>query len=229
LTMGENVSITGFGLDATIKGKLTVRETPGEPTLGSGDISIAGTYKAYGQDLTIEQGRVLYASTPIDNPRLNIVAVRDIREENVRAGLRIGGTARAPQITVFSDPAMGQAEALAYLVTGKPLDSVGAEDGDMMQTAARSLGTAAGGLLAKSIGNRFGVDEVSVKETEGLEGAAFTVGQYLSPRLYLSYGVGLFEPGEVITLRYSLTRALALQALSGPEDMRAGVIWRVER
>jgi translocation and assembly module TamB len=223
------VQLTGFGLDATVGGRLTVRETPGQPTVGSGDISLAGPYKAYGQDLTIEQGHLLFAGTPIDNPRLNIVAVRRIEDDNVKAGLRIGGTARAPQMTVFSDPAMGQAEALAYLVTGKPLDSVGAEDGDMMQSAARSLGTAAGGLLAKRLGGRLGVDEVGIKESEMLEGAAFTVGEYLSPRLYLSYGVGLFEPGEVITLRYNVTRALAVQALSGPDDMRAGVVFRIER
>jgi translocation and assembly module TamB len=99
----------------------------------------------------------------------------------------------------------------------------------MMQSAARSLGTAAGGLLAKRIGSRMGVDEVSIKESEVLEGAAFTVGQYLSPRLYLSYGVGLFEPGEVITLRYRLSKSLALQALRGPEDTRAGIVYRKER
>ena len=70
-------------------------------------------------------------------------------------------------------------------------------DADAMQTAARSLGAAGGGLLAKSLGKRLGVDELAVKDDEMIGGAALTVGQYLSPRLYLSYGVGLFEPGDV--------------------------------
>jgi translocation and assembly module TamB len=133
---------------------------------------------------------------------------------------------------VFSDPAMGQSDALAYLVTGKPLSEVGqgdANEGDTLQLAARSLGTAAGGLLAKNIGKRLGVDEIGIKDSEVIGGAALTVGQYLSPRLYLSYGVGLFEPGEVITLRYKLSKSLALEALNGPEDSRAGVQYRKER
>jgi translocation and assembly module TamB len=53
-------------------------------------------------------------------------------------------------------------------------------------------------------------------------GSALTVGQYLSPRLFLSYGVGLFEPGDVITLRYKLSEALAVQTQRGPEDTRGG-------
>ena len=230
--LGDKVELTGFGLQAHVQGQLGVREVPGAPTTGSGEIRIQGRYKAYGQDLTIEQGQILYAGTPIDNPRLNIRATRKIDDDNVTAGLRITGSAQAPQLTVFSEPEVGEQNALAYLVTGKPLDQVGTgDDGDssMLQTAAQSLGTAAGGLLAKNVGKRLGVDEVSVKESETLGGAAFTVGQYLSPRLFLSYGVGLFEPGEVITLRYRLTKALALQAERGPIDTRAGLRYKIER
>ena len=98
-----------------------------------------------------------------------------------------------------------------------------------MQTAARSLGTAAGGLLAKNVGKRLGIDEFGIKDNEMIGGAAFTVGQYLSPRLYLSYGVGLFEPGEVVTLRYKLTNDLSLQAQSGTNESRAGVEYRKEK
>ena len=230
VSMGEKVKIIGYGLDARVLGQLDVKEQPGSATTGSGEVRVEGTYKAYGQDLTIRQGQLLFAGTPLDNPRLSIVAVRELDE--VTAGLRITGSAQNPVLTVFSDPPMGQSDALAYLVTGRPLSEVGQggdEEGDMLQTAARSLGTAAGGLLAKNIGKRLGVDEVGVKDSEAIGGAALTVGQYLSPRLYLSYGVGLFEPGEVITLRYKLSRSLALEALNGPQDSRAGLEYRKER
>jgi translocation and assembly module TamB len=230
VTLGDRVTIVGYGLDARVLGQLEVKEQPGAPTTGSGEVRVEGTYKAYGQDLTIRQGQLLFAGTPIDNPRLSIVAVREVDE--ITAGLRITGSAQNPQLTVFSDPTMGQSDALAYLVTGKPLSEVGQGDeneGDMLQTAARSLGTAAGGLLAKNIGKRLGVDELGIQDSKAIGGAALTVGQYLSPRLYLSYGVGLFEPGEVITLRYKLSRSLALEALNGPQDSRAGLEFRKER
>jgi translocation and assembly module TamB len=135
---------------------------------------------------------------------------------------------------VFSDPAMGDANALSYLVAGKPIDAIGSgsesgAESDALQSAARSAGAAAGGLLAKKVGKRLGVDELSIKDSEVLGGSAFTIGQYLSPRLFLSYGVGLFEPGEVITLRYKINDDFSVQALRGPEQTRAGVEYRVER
>jgi translocation and assembly module TamB len=212
-----------------VQGRLNVRERPGEPTTGSGEIRVAGTYKAYGQDLTIRQGQLLYAQTPLDNPRLSIVAVRQV--DTVTAGLRVSGSAQNPLLSVFSDPVMGQSSALSYLVAGKPLDKIGESDGesDALQSAARSLGTAAGGLLAKNVGKRIGVDELGIKDNASLGGAALTVGQYLSPRLYLSYGVGLFTPGEVLTLRYKLARGLSLEAENAAANSRAGVQYRLER
>lgn len=225
----EAVNLTGFGLVAKVSGQLDVRERPGTETVASGDVNVTGTYKAYGQDLTIQQGQLLYASTPLDNPRLRIEATREVDE--VVAGLRIRGSAQSPELTVFSDPPMSQANALSYIVAGKPLDDIGSGsgEGDAVQAATRSLGAAAGGLLAKNLGRRLGADELAVKDDEMLGGAALTVGQYLSPRVYLSYGVGLFEPGEVITLRYKLSRDLSVQAQRGPEDTRAGIEFRTQR
>lgn len=225
----EAVSLTGFGLVAKVTGQLDVRERPGAETVASGDVNVTGTYKAYGQDLTIQQGQLLYASTPLDNPRLRIEATREVNE--VTAGLRIQGSARSPELTVFSDPPMAQSNALAYIVAGKPLEDIGSGsgEGDAVQAATRSLGAAAGGLLAKNLGRRLGADEVTVSDSDVLGGAALTVGQYLSPRVYLSYGVGLFEPGEVITLRYKLSRDLSVQVERGPVDTRTGIEFRRER
>ncbi|MGH8238159.1 MAG: translocation/assembly module TamB domain-containing protein, partial [Steroidobacteraceae bacterium] len=227
--IGEQVELTGFGLQANVTGGLQVRERPGTPTLGSGEVRVAGKYRAYGQDLTIQRGQLLYAWTPLENPNLNIEATRTV--EDVTAGLRIRGNAQSPELTVYSDPPMSQANALSYLVAGKPIEEIGASDSEAgaMQTAARSLGAAGGGLLAKSLGKRLGVDELSVKDDEMIGGAALTVGQYLSPRLYLSYGVGVFEPGDVVTLRYKLSDELALQTQRGPEDTRAGIEYRIEK
>ncbi len=227
--LGQQVKLVGFGLDATVTGALQVTERPGAVTTGSGEIRVAGTYKAYGQDLTVRQGQLLYAATPLDDPRLNIVAVRVV--DAVTAGLRVTGRAQAPQLEVFSDPAMGQSSALAYLVAGKPLEEVGRGDaeGDALQSAARSLGTAAGGLLAKNIGRRLGIDELGIKASAAIGGEVLAIGQYLSPRLFLSYGVGLFKPGEVVTLRYKLSDALSLEAENATESSRAGVEYRIER
>jgi translocation and assembly module TamB len=229
--LGEQINIVGYGLEARVSGELQVRETPGEPTTGSGQLMVGGTYKAYGQDLTIREGRLLFAGTPLDNPRLAIVAMREI-DDNLETGLRIAGSARAPVVTVISDPNVGEADALSYLVTGRSLSDVGSASGssqDTLASASRSLQGAGAGLVAKRIGARLGLDEASVEENDMIGGSALTIGEYLSPRLYLSYGVGLFEPGEVIALRYKLSDDVGVRVQRGSEETRAGIEYRIEK
>src|SRR5690606_18403675 len=139
------------------------------------------------------------------------------------------GTAQMPVLTVFSNSPMAQSEALSYLVTGKPLSSLKSGEGAMLDTAARALGTAGGDLLAKSIGGKLGVDDIGVADSGTLGGAAFTIGKYLSPNLYLSYGVGVFEPGEVVTLRYLFNHRWNFEAQNATAGSRAGFNYRFEK
>jgi translocation and assembly module TamB len=229
--LGDDIAVTGYGLDATVRGQLVVHEAPGATTTGSGTLDVSGRYKAYGQDLTIQDGKLLFAGTPLDNPRLAIVAMREINDD-LSTGLRIAGSAQRPIITVISDPNVGEADALSYLVTGKSLNDVGSASGssqDTLASATRSLEGGAAGLVAKRIGKRLGLDEATVEENEMIGGSALTIGEYLSPRLYLSYGVGLFEPGEVIALKYKLSKGVGVRIQRGSEETRAGVEYRIER
>lgn len=237
VTLGPDIDLVGFGMQARASGRLTVREVPGEPTVGSGQLEVTGTFTAHDRELTIQRGRLLYAASPLDDPTLDLVASREVGE--LTAGLRIAGTAKAPEVSIFSEPPMSQADALSYLLVDRPLDRIApwgtgaegeeGEEGDLMQGAMRSLGTAVGGLLAQNVGQRLGIDAVAVRDDAMIGGSALTIGQYLSPRLYLSYGVGLFEPGEVVTLRYRLRQGLVVQAQRGPEHSTVGVKLRIER
>jgi translocation and assembly module TamB len=229
LRQGREVHLVGFGLNGYLGGQLTVQDHPGNATVGRGQIEVNGTYKAYGQDLTIERGRLLFAGTPVDNPGLDIRATRTFPDQNISVGLQVRGTALRPELTVFSNPAMEQSDALSYLVTGKPMSQLRGGEGDAVGSAARALGTAGGDLLAKSIGTKMGVDDVGVADNSSVGGAALTVGKYLSPRLYLSYGVGLFTPGEVVTLRYRLTRHFDAEMQNGTLSSRAGINFKIEK
>ncbi len=102
VSFGDAVKLKGYGLDATVGGELAIRERPGEVTTASGELHVSGAYQAYGQDLKIQQGQLLYAGTPVDNPRLAIIAVREI--DTVKAGFRVGGSARNPELTVSPTP-----------------------------------------------------------------------------------------------------------------------------
>jgi len=229
LRQGSEVHLTGFGLNADLGGQLAISEPPGRAPLGRGQIQLSGTYKAYGQDLKIDQGRLLFADTPVENPGLDIRATRGFDDPQVTVGLQVRGTALKPQLTVFSTPAMEQSDALSYLVAGKPLSALKGGEGNAVSSAASALGTAGGDLLAKSIGAKMGLDDVGIADSSSVGGAALTVGKYLSPRLYMSYGVGLFTPGQVVTLRYKLTRLFNFELSNGTLSSRAGLNYKVEK
>ncbi|MGA7297111.1 MAG: translocation/assembly module TamB domain-containing protein [Rhodanobacteraceae bacterium] len=233
--LGDDTHLKGFGLDGRLQGQLAVQQRAGRAPIGQGQIQVDGTYHAYGQDLQIERGRLQFASTPLGNPGLNIRAVRKLNpnatvDDGQEVGLQIAGTAARPVLTVFSSPVMPQSDALSYLVTGKPLSAVKGGEGNLVSSAAQALGSATGDLLAKSVGSKLGVDDIGVSSNQALGGsAAFTVGKYLSPRLYLKYGVGLFDPGTVVTLRYILSARWNFEATQATDFSRASFNYRYER
>ena len=235
VNLGNQTQLKGEGLDGMLTGQLVVNAVPGRAPTGQGQISVSGTYKAYGQVLAIQRGQLLFASTPLDDPGLNIRAVRSINpnatiNEGQQVGLDIAGTARRPILTVFSNPVMQQSDALSYLITGKPLSQLSSGQGSLVSSAAQTLGSLGGNLLAKNIGSRLGISDIGIASSDALGGnSAFTVGKYLSPRLYLSYGIGLFESGEVITLRYQLSKRWNLEAQQASDFNRASFNYRLEK
>ena len=62
----------------------------------------------------------------------------------------------------------------------------------------------------------------------GTKGASFTLGKYLTPRLYVSYGIGLLNAINTFNLRYKLTDKLAVEAASGLASS-ADLIYTIER
>lgn len=225
VALGEDVRLKGFGLDGRMAGTLAFRQRPGRATTATGTLDVTGDYRAYGQALAIRRARLSYAGSAIDDPALDIRAEREFDE--VTVGVRVRGTARRPETTVTSQPAMDTSEALSWLVFGRPLSRTSGAEGQQLDAAAMALG-AGGNLVAQQIGARLGLDEAGISDSRNLGGAALTVGKYLSPRLFISYGVSLVGTGQVVTLKYLLTRGFDVSVESGNENA-ASLNWRTER
>ena len=152
----------------------------------------------------------------------DVRAEREFEQQTV--GLEVRGTALLPILDVYSDPPLDQAEALSYLVLGRPLRSASGADGAQLGQAAAAIG---GNLLAGQLGDRIGLD-IGVADSKALGGAAVSVGKYLSPRLYLGYGVSLFGSGQVVTFKYIINRLWEAEVESGREN-RVGLNYTLER
>lgn len=62
----------------------------------------------------------------------------------------------------------------------------------------------------------------------GTTGASYTLGKYLTPDLYVSYGIGLFDAINTFNMRYKLTDRLALEAASG-SGSSTDLIYTIEK
>lgn len=216
--LGNNVRMDAFGLKARLDGDLKVVQD--KQGLGlNGQINIPeGRFTAYGQDLIVQKGILLFSGPP-DQPLLNIEAIRnpDATENNVTAGVRVTGNADEPKVEIFSDPTMSQQEALSYLLRGQGLNS-GQGDGAAMTSMLIGMGVAQSGQVVGKIGETFGVKNLAL-DTQGVgDSSQVVVSGYVLPGLQVKYGVGIFDSLATLTLRYRLMPKLYLEAVSGVDQ-----------
>ena len=58
---------------------------------------------------------------------------------------------------------------------------------------------------------------------------AIDFGTYIAPKLFVSYGVGLFDQENVISARYDLGKSFGIKATSGQKESGVDLIYRIER
>ena len=226
LQLGDDVKLRGFGLDGGLTGSLRVRDQSDRVAQVTGTLDVSGTYVAYGRALQIKRGRLGFINAAFDDPTLDILAERDFEE--VTVGVRVRGSAMAPETTVTSSPAMATSEALSWLMIGRPLST--ASGSQLQQINAGSLALSAGSnLLAQRLGTRLGLDAAGIGATRALGESTFTVGKQISPRLLVSYGVSLLGTGQVLTLKYLLRRGLDVSLESGSVETAGSLNWRKEK
>ena len=128
--LGDNVRVDMDLARARLAGELALRWSGPPVPDGDGEIRLlSGGVRAYGQTLDIKRGQVVFADTPVDNPRLDIRAARDIFSDPqvTEAGVEVTGSARNPEIALYTEPPTSRESALAYVVTGNNFDHANGE------------------------------------------------------------------------------------------------------
>lgn len=204
-------------LEATLSGDLRLSIRPEQQPALYGDLQIlGGELRAYGQALRLTQGSVGFVGDPL-NPGLNLSAERRIRAEDLRVGFRVRGSLDEPLFELFSEPQRSERDTLSYLLRGRGPDAGASMDGTAM---ALSLGASAinqSGVL-ESLNSIPGLSGVTLGAEGSEEDMAATISAYVGERLYLSYGVGIYEPVNALTARLYLRTRLWLEVVSRLEN-----------
>ncbi|MGL6122913.1 MAG: translocation/assembly module TamB domain-containing protein, partial [Shewanella sp.] len=221
ISVGNELIIDGMGLKGKLQGTLKLQQQAFRPPLLFGNIKVnQGSYKFMGQTLKIRTGEVQFVG-PTSVPNLNIEAIRHIKSEDLVAGVRITGTPARPVVALFSNPAKEQAEILSYIIKGSGFNSANNEQNNsLMMGAALGLSSQVGGGSAiNTLGNtatglieEFGFSNVQLDTND--EGRVAISG-FIGENLMVKYGVGVFNPGYEMTVRYYLLSQLYLETVSG--------------
>ncbi|HJU70657.1 MAG TPA: translocation/assembly module TamB domain-containing protein [Paucimonas sp.] len=218
IDLGQQFYLKGQGLDAQLAGNLRLRSSAERLPRASGTIRVVqGSYAAYGQRLQIERGTLGFGG-PLDNPGLNILAVRKVpqADDAVEAGVEIRGTALAPSARLVSTPNVPDSEKLSWLVLGRGTEGAGSRDFDALAAAASALfGSKQGASLQARLANTIGLDQFGIAHAKGLESTVLTLGKRISQRAYLSYEQGVSGATSLVKLRYALNKRLTLEAQAG--------------
>lgn len=213
----NNVKLDAFGLTTDLRGELRLQNNKTD-IFGSGEVQLVnGRYRAYGQNLVIREGDILFTSS-LDRPFLNIEAIRDpnLTSDGVIAGLRVEGVAQSPNFSVFSEPVMEQQQILSYMLTGRGMgESSGDSQDTILANALLSLGLGQSENLISKVGNKLGFEDVVLDTTGQGEATQLSLTGTILPGVQLRYGVGVFDSISEVAIRYELIPQLYIEAISG--------------
>lgn len=209
--LGRDFRFRGVGADLLLRGAMAVHSEPYLPLRATGTVRVEeGTYEVFGRKLAIERG-LLNFQGPIDNPNINILAMR--RNQEVEAGVEVTGLAQQPRVRLVSEPNVGDEEKLSWLMFGHGSDANGLGQQQAAGAALALLGNAGGKRIAQGIG----LDEFSIGASEsGLaDQQVVNLGKALSERFYVGYEQSLTGAASIVKMTYQISRRWSLVARAG--------------
>lgn len=219
---GDDVRLSAMGLEAGIAGQLNLSKGLTDSNLSArGRVELVdGNADLYGHHFIVNRARALFHGE-IANPALDVEVVADPEEleDNVQAGVRVTGDVQNPEVALFSRPSMSQNEVLSYLLYGHGLDKTSAlQDSTSNSSMLMGLGVSSASGLVNAVVGAFGVQNVQVQAAGSGDDTQVQVQGYLTRKIRVSYGYGVFNAVGEFKLRYEFVRRLYAEFISSVDQ-----------
>ncbi len=220
----DKVHFKGFGVDCFLAGQLTLVVQPGSEPAAHGELRIKkGSFRFYGHDLEIKKGIISYAGGRLDNPGINLLAVRKVQDTEV--GVQVTGYADDLEITGYSsDSSISSQDAITILVTGKSKNDTG-----FSQAAANTAKIAGADMLAQQLKGYTGLDHLDVSGSgENSADTRVFAGKDVTDNLTVGVEAGTGDEGTVFVGKYHLWKGLDFEMRSGAESSGGELLYTIE-
>ncbi|OTG83036.1 translocation/assembly module TamB domain-containing protein [Acinetobacter sp. ANC 4648] len=221
VSLGNQVVFQGFNSRIPLVGRVYLSQRGLETAMranGAIGVSQKVTIEAYGQTLDLNRAIARF-NGPLANPTLDVDVNKSISGSIV--GVRVLGTATSPNIQVYNDAGLSEQEAMNALLTGRinegssGLNNTEGFKSDVNNTIAAagiSLGLGGTRAFTNQIGRNFGLSGLALDAQGTGDDTQVSLTGYITPDLYIRYGVGVFTPVNKLTLRYQMNKRLYLEA-----------------
>ncbi len=237
---GRNLRVSGSGfgigdMNIITGGSFDITKRPGADVDVRGILEVVqGSYSFQGRRFEIERGSDVRfpGGGSLTDPVLNVNATREV--SGVTAEVRLRGSARSPELTLSSRPALDESDILSLIVFNQPVSSLGsAQQVNLGERAAAMAAGAIASPLADSIGRALNLDVFEIQAPAENGTGSVLVGSQVGSRVL----VGLRQEfghseASMVTLEYRVNQLLrfvtsvatgTLQAHATRRNDRGGV------
>lgn len=216
-SLGDSVTLEAFGLNSNVIGNLRIFKTKEDEIVNAnGEISLErATANLFGHRFIVNRADSIFKGN-IANPRLDaeVVADPDDLEDDVEVGVHITGPAESPQIDFFSKPEMSRNEIISYMLYGHGLDKSSAMQDSNNSNMILGLGLSSTTSLVNTFVGALGLGGVKFNTQGSGDDTQVAVQGYVTRKIRLSYGYGVFNSVGEFKLRYELLRKLYVEMAS---------------
>lgn len=214
----------GRGVDAEWSLDLRLQGTSRDPRLYGEARSVRGTLALSGQPFEIDDARILFDGDPMD-AEINLTATRDTAD--LTAYIRLTGTARDPEVSFTSNPALPEDEILPQVLFGRSVEDLSALEAAQLAASLAALSGRASLDLVDAARAAAGLDRFNVRE-DAAGGFLVAGGIYLTRDVYLEVartGLGQAQTRVEWTVR---PRLVLIGSFLGNGEQRVSLRWRRE-
>ena len=251
---GRDVKFVGYGLNTSIEGTLKIHNRINRIATGIGKIYLKdGKFNKYGKVFSIDQSSNLtYNNSPLTNPELSILAYYQIPPalalssgSPTMLGISIIGNLTTIQPRLISSPTLSQQDILSYILLGQPANNNGSTNGsDLSKAALLVILSGSSDLALNQLKNKLGLTDISIGNindgyllnsqlqsisSQGMQqnNTALFVGKNITNRLFLSYGIGVFNGRQEVNALFKLNQNWNVRSNWTSLDTGADIIYTI--
>ena len=185
ITSRQQAYLRGRGLEAELRGELTLKGTTENPIYDGEFHTVRGVFEFFGKKFKLEEGQINVAN---DALALSIPAVYEKNGQLIRAV--ISSVNNNLKISLSAVPEMPEDEILAFIIFGKSIKKMSPFEAIQLANAVQTLRGESGNFFdpVSTARDALGADTLYVESAEsesGDSGVNIGVGKYLNEKVYL--------------------------------------------